>query len=281
VNTAHEEFEQDVASYAIDALDPSEARAFEAHLASCARCQAELADLRRVVAGIGMTSEPVAPPAPLKARTIARVTGRPEATPRFQPRPSSTAMSPSSSQTGVRPSFMPWLVAAAAVVVAVVSGTYAWSLRSRVESLEQMVAVTSQQADRLRDQLVSLRRDSANLTRTIQVMNAPDARQVVLKGQGLAATASGRAYLSASRGLSFSASQMPALPPDRIYQLWIIAGKTPIGVGTFEVTPDGSASTTVALPPGVTTIEAIAVTSEPRPSGSATPTMPILLVGPQ
>ena len=144
-----------------------------------------------------------------------------------------------------------------------------------------MVAVTSQQADRLRDDLVSLRRDSANLIRTIQVMTAPDARQVVLKGQGPAATASGRAYLSASRGLSFSASQMPALPPDRIYQLWIIAGKTPIGVGTFEVTPDGSASTTVPLPPGVTTIEAVAVTSEPKPSGSATPTMPILLVGQQ
>jgi anti-sigma-K factor RskA/putative zinc finger protein len=279
VNRAHEEFEEAVASYAIDALDPSEARAFEAHLASCARCQAELADLRRVVAGIGMTGEPIAPPAPLKARTIARATGRPEATPRFEPRPSSTAMSP--SQTRARPSSMPWLVAAAAVIVAVASGTYAWSLRSRVESLEQMVAVTSQQADRLRDDLISLRRDSANLIRTIQVMNAPDVRQVVLKGQGPAATASGRAYLSASRGLSFSASQMPALPPDRIYQLWIIAGKTPIGVGTFEVTPDGSASTTVALPPGVTTIEAVAVTSEPKPSGSTTPTMPILLVGPQ
>jgi len=279
VNTAHEEFEADVASYAIDALDPAEARAFEAHLASCARCQAELADLRRVVAGIGMAGEPIPPPALLKARTIARATGRPEATLRFEPRPSSTPMSP--SPTGARPSSMPWLVAAAAVVVAVASATYAWSLRSRVESLEQMVAVTSQQADRLRDDLVSLRRDSANLIRTIQVMNAPDARQVVLKGQGPAATASGRAYLSASRGLSFSASQMPALPPDRIYQLWIIADKTPIGVGTFEVTPDGSASTTVALPPGVTTIDAIAVTSEPKPSGSATPTMPILLVGPQ
>lgn len=279
MNTAHEEFQEAVASYAIDALDPSEVRAFEAHLASCARCQAELADLRRVVAGIGMTGEPVAPPAPLKARAIARATGRPEGTPRFETRPSSTAMSP--SQIRARPSSMPWLVAAAAVVVAVASGTYAWSLRSRVESLEQMVAVTSQQADRLRDDLVSLRRDSANLIRTLQVMNAPDARQVVLKGQGPAATASGRAYLSASRGLSFSASQMPALPPDRIYQLWIIADKTPIGVGTFEVTPDGSASTTVPLPPGVTTIEAVAVTSEPKPSGSTTPTMPILLVGPQ
>ena len=280
MNRAHEEFEEAVASYAIDALDPPEARAFEAHLASCARCQAELADLRRVVAGIGMTGEPVAPPAPLKARTIARATGRPEATPRFEPRSSSTVTFPPPSQTGARPSSMPWLVAAAAVVVAVASGIYAWSLRSRVESLEQMVSITSRQADRLRDELVSLRRDSANLIRTIQVMNAPDARQVVLKGQGPAATASGRAYLSASRGLTFSATQLPSLTPDRIYQLWIIAGKTPIGVGTFEVASDGSASTTVTLPPGVTAIEAVAVTSEPKP-GSATPTMPILLIGAQ
>jgi hypothetical protein len=279
---AHEEFEDAVASYAIDALDPSDARAFEAHLASCAICQSELAELRRVVAGIGLTAEPVEPPAALKARTIARATGRSAGAvlPRTSPAGAATVPFPSPQQAPPRPS-MPWLAAAAAVVLAVASGIYAWSLRSRVESLEQMVAVTSAQANRLRDELVSLRRDSANLVRTIQVMNAPDVRQVVLKGQGTAATASARAYLSASRGLTFSATQLPALGPDRIYQLWIIAGKTPISAGTFEVAPDGSASTTVTLPPGVTAIEAVAVTSEPKPNGSATPTMPILLIGPQ
>ena len=55
-------------------FDGQELIEFEAHLATCARCQSELAELRRVVAGIGMTTEPVAPPPSLKARAISRAT---------------------------------------------------------------------------------------------------------------------------------------------------------------------------------------------------------------
>jgi Anti-sigma-K factor rskA/Putative zinc-finger len=276
----HDDFENSVAAYAIDALDPSEVGAFEAHLSTCARCQAELADLRRVVAGIGMTADPVAPPSSLKARTISRATAQPQGAVALPPpRSASTLPFPSQASPPARPSAAPWLAAAAAIVFAMASGFYAWSLRSRIDSLEQMVAVASQQADRLRDELVSLRRESAGMVRTIQVMNAPDVRPLALKGQATAAGASGRAYLSASLGLSFSATQLPALPPDRIYQLWIIAAKIPVGVGTFRVAPDGSVSLTLPLPPGVTAIDAVAVTSEPGPSGSATPTMPILLIG--
>jgi hypothetical protein len=176
---------------------------------------------------------------------------------------------------------VPWLVAAAAVVVAMVSGMYAWSLRSRIGSLEQMVSVSSAQADRLRDELISLRRSSETLIHTVQVISAPDVRQVVLKGQPGAEGATGRAYLSASRGIVFNADQLPALTPGRVYQLWLIAGKAPpIGVGTFTVT-NGAGSLTVPLPAGVTAINAVAVTNEPAPNGSQTPTLPILLMGQQ
>jgi anti-sigma factor RsiW len=266
---AHEEYEEAVASYAIDALDPPDARAFEAHLASCARCQAELAELRRVVAGIGLTAEPVTPPAVLKSRTLAKATGQaPARTLPFPPARASTSTLPS----------VPWLVAAAAVVVAMVSGMYAWSLRSRVSSLEQMVTVSSEQANRLRDELISLRRSSETLIHTVRVISAPDVRQVVLKGQPGAEGATGRVYLSASRGIVFNADQLPALTPGRVYQVWVIAGKAPpIGVGTFTVT-NGSGSLTASLPAAVTAISAVAVTNEPA-GGSQTPTLPILLIG--
>jgi anti-sigma factor RsiW len=271
----HEEFEDAVASYAIDALDPVEARAFEAHLSTCARCQAELAELRRVVAGIGMTAEPMTPPAPLKARTLSRATGpgRPDSTVKMAERVERR------SGVGTRPSAMPWLLAAASIVVAVMSGMYAWSLRARVASLEQMVAVTSAQADRLRDELISVRRTSDTLFRTVQVISAPDVQHVLLKGQAGAAGATGRAYWSASRGLVFNADQLPALTPGRVYQIWVISGnEAPIGVGVFSIA-NGSGSLTTQLPAGVKTINAVAVTNEPAPNGSASPTLPILLVG--
>jgi anti-sigma-K factor RskA len=274
----HEEFEDAVASYAIDALDPAEARSFEAHLSTCARCQAELAELRRVVAGIGMTVEPMTPPAPLKARTLSGAIG-----PGRVETPTRVLLDdlrplPRVPVPAARPSSMPWLLAAASIVIAVMSGMYAWSLRARVASLEQMVAVTSAQADRLRDELISVRRSSDALIRTVQVISAPDVQQVLLKGQAGAAGATGRAYWSASRGLVFNADQLPALTPGRVYQLWVISGKeAPMGVGVFIVS-NGSGSLTTQLPAGVKTINAVAVTNEPA-GGSATPTLPILLVG--
>jgi anti-sigma factor RsiW len=273
----HEDFEEAVASYAIDALDPADAREFEAHLSTCARCQAELAEFRRVVAGIGLGTEPVAPPQSVKARTLARAMGtghhdfKAEVQDRVERRTIPFA----------RPSRVPWLLAAAAVFVAVASGMYAWSLRARVGSLERLVTVTSAQADRLRDELISLRRNSETLTQIVQVISAPDVQQVVMKGQAGAAGATGRAYWSASRGLVFNAEQLPALTPGRVYQLWVIAGKQPpIGMGTFQVV-NGSASLTGPLPAGITSVNAVAVTNEPGPNGSATPTLPILLVGQQ
>ncbi len=74
----HTLFEESVAAYALGALDADERRAFEAHLASCPKCAAELAELRRVTTGLAMSVERVAPPADLKARTIARATGQPQ-----------------------------------------------------------------------------------------------------------------------------------------------------------------------------------------------------------
>jgi anti-sigma-K factor RskA len=277
---AHDQFEDAVASYAIDALDPTDRRAFEAHLSTCARCQAELAELRRVVAGIGMATEPVAPPAALKARTIAYATGR-----------SADARAPASAparpvpvpmpKPSPRLQIMPWLVAAAAVVIAVASGLYALSLRSRISALEQIATAASAQAERLRKELISLRSNSEVLTQTVRIISAPDVRHVILKGQGTAPDATGRAVWSPANGLVFNAEQLPSITPDRVYQLWVIVDGKPVGLTTFRPATNGSASVIVPLPAGIGTPKAVAVTNEPAPNGSPAPTSPILLVGSQ
>src|SRR4029453_3272283 len=110
------------------------------------------------------------------------------------------------------------------------------------------------------------------LIQTVSIINAPDARQVVLKGQATASGASGRAVWSPAKGIVFNAEQLPSITPDRVYQSWVIAGGKPIGVTTFVPSANGSASITALLPAGVTTINAVAVTNEPGPTGSATPT---------
>src|ERR1700750_560612 len=61
----------DVASYALDALDPDEEREFEEHLASCEACREELASLREATAALAHGAVGPAPPPELQGRILA------------------------------------------------------------------------------------------------------------------------------------------------------------------------------------------------------------------
>jgi anti-sigma-K factor RskA len=274
----HTPFEESVGAYALGALDANEQRAFEAHLESCPKCAAELADLRRVSTGLAMSVEPIAPPQDLKARTIARATNQPQArrdTPVPAP-PVSIARPPH------KRSSLPWLAAAAGIAVAVAAGIYAWTLRSELRSVHQLADSASAQADRLRVDLVASRQDAAKLTRTLSVLGAPDVVRVDLKGQGDLATAAVQVYWSAARGLLvLNAGNMPALQNGRVFELWAVppgAGAQPLAAGLFTVDAAGTV-TTVAPPPAVFPVaDAFAITIEPS-GGSPQATTPIILLG--
>jgi anti-sigma-K factor RskA len=62
-----------VAAYALDALDDSERREFEEHLAGCERCRNELEGLRDAAAALAYVPEGPAPPPELRERVLARV----------------------------------------------------------------------------------------------------------------------------------------------------------------------------------------------------------------
>lgn len=54
------------AAYALDALEPDEARAYEEHLGRCAECRAQLAELNEAAAALAFGA--VAPPPPARLR---------------------------------------------------------------------------------------------------------------------------------------------------------------------------------------------------------------------
>ena len=68
--SAHEQLEQ-AAAYALGALDAGERAAFEAHLATCAECQAEVRAFRETVAQLAASAPGVPPAAELRARVLA------------------------------------------------------------------------------------------------------------------------------------------------------------------------------------------------------------------
>src|SRR5579859_4420045 len=62
-----------VAAYALDALDDSERRDFEEHLAGCEQCRAEVEGLREAAAALAYVPEGPAPPPALRDRVLKRV----------------------------------------------------------------------------------------------------------------------------------------------------------------------------------------------------------------
>jgi anti-sigma-K factor RskA len=270
----HDEWRAMAAAYAIDALDDHERVAFEAHLATCAECRALVASYVPVTEALGRAVESVALPADLRARTLARATAQPRALAR-PAASTSTQVAPVGRSTGA-----PWWLAAAALVTAAGLGFYALGLHKQIDTLRAMFNQAAVEAQALRAELVVVRGQSSHLVRAIEVLSATDLRRVALAGQDRASAAVAHAYVSPTRGLMFSAEHLPALATGHVYQLWVIT-KTPVSVGVLTPAANGTSTTTLPMPANVTidAITAVAVTDEPNPQGSPTPTMPILLVG--
>ena len=283
--TVHGEFADAVAAYALGALDAAERQAFEAHLATCATCQAELREMRRVVAGIGQATTPVAPPADLKARVIAnaiaqeqRSAGQRSAG--LQSRESRHAEVHSRDTHDVRAT-SPWssLALAASVILAIGAAIYAWSLQTQVQSLRHTVTEASAQIATLRSDLATARRDAATLKTTIRVLSAPDMIQVNLKGQETAPNAIARGFWSRAHGIVFQAEGLPGLDLTQIYQLWVIQpGKPPSSMGTFAVDPNGMGTLMVPASSAPEPPQTLAVTRE-RAGGVTSPVGPMVLMG--
>jgi anti-sigma-K factor RskA len=69
----HRRFEEDLAAYLLDALDPDELRQFRMHLEGCARCRHEERWLRAAVDQLPSSVDQLEPPRQLRNRLMARV----------------------------------------------------------------------------------------------------------------------------------------------------------------------------------------------------------------
>ena len=189
-------------------------------------------------------------------------------------------MQPTSTRAQPVMSIALWLAVAASLVVAVALGGYATTMRARVGTLEARLREAVQRADLNERQIADLRRASAEAQSQLAVVAAPDLQRIDLTGQPVAPRSAGRAFWSRSRGLVFTASNLPALPAGKTYQLWVLTKQpAPISAGVFKPDAGGRVTSMFETPVDLPQPVGMAVTIEPE-GGVAAPSGDKYLVSP-
>jgi anti-sigma-K factor RskA len=250
----HEQYDEDLALYALDALRGDDRAKLDQHLTTCAACRLELEQLRADTALLAMSA--VGPRAPQRARQ------------RLLDAVAREVRAPLTHDVARRP-WWEWLgwAATAAVIVFALS---LWQQNTMLRST--LASASARQAESAR-QLEELRKIAAPIIE-------PEAQRVTLVATKTPPQPQGKAfYLRSRNSLVFLASNMPALPPQKVYELWLIpTSGSPVPAGVFK--PDAHGSGSVVNPPLPAGLEAkaFAITIE-NESGSLTPTSPILMSG--
>jgi anti-sigma factor RsiW len=117
------------AGYALDALEPAEREAYEAHLGSCAQCQEELASFWEVTSALAVAADGPAPSPALRDRILEAVRAEPQ------------NVVPLASRRRVSPVLA--TMTAIAAVVAIGLGIYAISLDNQLDDTK--AALTAQE----------------------------------------------------------------------------------------------------------------------------------------
>jgi len=245
------------AAYALGALDPAEARSFEAFLATSPEAQREVAEFREVATLLATTTEGTGPgpSSDLRDRVLARV-----AKEKVVP-----------LRPAARPNWIPW-AAAAAVLLAVGFGLQSIALWRQVAERDAAIA--------------ELRRDfgatQAQLTAREATLNAilePDVRLTTLTSTSTPAPVIQLFMNPKKRVALIHAFNLQPTESGRVYQLWFIPkGGKPIPSVTFNAEPTGHAMVQQVAIPEAPNLAVAAVTNEPA-GGSPQPTTQPILVG--
>jgi len=215
-----------------------------------------------ILQGLGQAVPQVDPSVALRARVLASVAG-------------ATAVRPAPSRS------TPWLLAtAASLTLAAGLGIYTSQLRGRVGALEDELREARARASAAEQRAMDAQQAAAGTRNAVAVLTAPDVARIDLAGQApVAPRASARAFWSRSRGMVFTASNLPALPPGRVYQLWVLTAQpAPISAGLLTPDAQGGVSETFNTPSDIPQPVALAVTIEPA-GGVRSPTGEKYLVG--
>ena len=256
VSITCEEFLDLAAGYALDALEPSDVERVEQHAATCVDCALRLQEFLESAAALGARVPQVDPPAALRGRLLEAVRGAPQERPPepLRLRPSRHRFSPA------------WLVAAASLLISLVS--IGWMARMN----EQMTT--------LRADVTSARERAARYDNVAEVLGSD--RLAIRQLQPVAQNMPyrGLVYLDPLSGTGMlTCHDMPPIEQGHAYQVWFMRGNTPVSAGLVWPDRAGNGYALIQVPADLQNFDSIGLSEEPG-TGSAWPTSQRVIGGP-
>ena len=238
-----DELRPDYLLYAVGVLEEPEKSELRAHLdRGCQDCTAGIREARRLASSMGASAEGPEPSRQLRSRVLAAAGALSE--PRWHWR---TA----------------WQAGGAMAVLAI--GTIVYQ-NQRAGS--EIAAV--------RQQLNQTTLEAASLRSALALLQAPETREVTF-GQGAPAPPRGRVFFNPSSVLLI-ASNLPAPPAGKTYEMWIIRGGKPAPAGLFSSTAQGSALHFFTPSTPLLETDTVAVTLEVAAGVDAPTATPVIAV---
>jgi len=256
---------EDFDLYALGALDGEEKQAFEAHVHVCSACAAEMVAAQERVSLIGLAAPPAIPSPAVRESLLRRI--------RSERADSATPTAAvSSPQTRPRPHPFAWLTPILALATIAFASLAVWLWTRNAEYLRQI--------DALQSQLASAQTQSRDIARTAadtdKLLGMPGTVRVGLKPMtGMHNGRVGVLYNS-DMGMVTCAGWLPAAPPNKSYQLWLVPMKgKPMSLRVFS--GEWNEPMAMHVPAGMVA-KAFAVTEEPM-GGMPSPTGPMVMEG--
>jgi hypothetical protein len=161
-----------------------------------------------------------------------------------------------------------WVLGPASLALALICLLLSWQNRKLVDELHSAKLA-----------IRGMERDKQHFEDLARILASPDTVTIKLAGTGDAPRATGFVKYNGRLGVVlYSAEQLPALPAQKAYQMWLVPTKgVPISAGIFQ-SEDSVRGLLSAQVPANTTPKAFAVTVEPA-GGVPQPTGPKVLLG--
>lgn len=247
--------DSDLELFALGAIAGDECDSLRAHLAACTECSRRFAEARGRVALFAFAAPPQNPPLNVRERLLEKIRAEDFASP----------AAPNGPQLRWWKTF--WLPATAVLAILTL---FLWTadrrMDHRLHQLQQQTRAYQSQAHRLHELASML---AAQDTKTAAL--APTPR--------VPSAAWGSVKYNSRMGIICYTGDLPAPPPDKEYQMWILpVTGSPISGGAFMPASFNQGRMCIAKMPAGLACKSFAVTLEPV-GGMPHPTGPMVLSG--